>query len=165
MKRRRLIPPVNWKLEKVISGGQIGADIAGVRAAKVAGIPTGGYMPVGWITYNGLRPEYEQEFGMIESLLGSYRTRTWLNVEKSDGTVRIAYNFGSRGEICTMNAVRRYGRPCLDIAPSEPLEPYRVACWLRDNGVRVLNVAGNADEALEVFVESYLGKVFKCLKT
>jgi hypothetical protein len=37
-------------LAKVISGGQTGADQAGRRAARAAGIPTGGWAPLGWKT-------------------------------------------------------------------------------------------------------------------
>jgi hypothetical protein len=37
-------------IERVISGGQTGADQAGWRAARAAGIPTGGFMPKGFLT-------------------------------------------------------------------------------------------------------------------
>jgi putative molybdenum carrier protein len=165
MARKRLVAPINWKLEQVISGGQIGADIAGVRAAKAAGILTGGYMPVGWITYEGLRPEYEEEFGMKQCLLGSYKTRTWENVKHSDGTMRFAYRWFSPGERCTKNALEAYGKPSMDIPPANPPKPRVAALWLRDRGIRVLNVAGNADYHLEAFVEEYLTEVFKWLRT
>jgi hypothetical protein len=36
-------------LEKVVSGGQTGADQGGLRAARLAGIPTGGWAPKGWL--------------------------------------------------------------------------------------------------------------------
>jgi Circularly permutated YpsA SLOG family len=37
-------------LKKIISGGQTGADQAGLRTAKRLGIETGGWMPQGWRT-------------------------------------------------------------------------------------------------------------------
>jgi hypothetical protein len=37
-------------LERVISGGQTGADQGGLRAARACGIPTGGWAPRGWLT-------------------------------------------------------------------------------------------------------------------
>ena len=37
----------------VISGGQTGADQAGWRAAEACGIPTGGWMPRGFLTEEG----------------------------------------------------------------------------------------------------------------
>lgn len=156
--------PVDWTLECVISGGQIGADIAGVRAAKLAGIKTGGNMPLGFITLDGMKPEYREEFGMREAVTGSYRTRTELNVRDSDGTIRIAYRWHSPGELCTLRAINWFEKPYLDIDPANPLKPRAVALWLRSKQIKVLNVAGNADTFLETFVESYLREVFKCLR-
>ena len=45
-------------LERVISGGQTGADQAGWRAARAFGIPTGGAMPKGFLTEDGPCPEF-----------------------------------------------------------------------------------------------------------
>lgn len=42
-------------IEKVISGGQTGADVGGVLAARLHHIKTGGWMPKGWKTLNGAR--------------------------------------------------------------------------------------------------------------
>jgi hypothetical protein len=36
-------------LDRVISGGQSGADQAGLRTARIPGIPTGGTAPRGWL--------------------------------------------------------------------------------------------------------------------
>jgi hypothetical protein len=41
-------------LERVITRGQTGADQAAWRAAKAFGIPTGGAMPLGFLTETGL---------------------------------------------------------------------------------------------------------------
>ncbi|MFZ8324119.1 YpsA SLOG family protein, partial [Staphylococcus aureus] len=41
------------KLKKVISGGQTGADQAGLRAGKAAGLETGGMVPKGCLTDDG----------------------------------------------------------------------------------------------------------------
>src|SRR3954453_21838055 len=50
-------------LERVISGGQTGADLAGWRAARAAGIATGGWMPRGFWTEAGERPEFAELYG------------------------------------------------------------------------------------------------------
>ena len=47
---------------KVISGGQTGVDQAALRAAKAAGIETGGWMPKGFRTLAGPRPEFAAVF-------------------------------------------------------------------------------------------------------
>ena len=50
-------------LEKIISGGQSGADQAGWRVARAFGIPTGGAMPLGFLTEEGSRPEFAELYG------------------------------------------------------------------------------------------------------
>jgi len=44
-------------LERIITGGQIGADQGALRAARAAGIATGGWAPAGWETEAGPAPE------------------------------------------------------------------------------------------------------------
>jgi hypothetical protein len=53
-------------LEKIISNGQTGLDQAGWRAARAAGIPTGGWMPKGFLTEDGPHPEFAEDFGALE---------------------------------------------------------------------------------------------------
>ena len=50
-------------LEKIISGGQSGADRAGWRAAKAFGVSSGGWMPRGILTDDGPHPEFADQFG------------------------------------------------------------------------------------------------------
>ena len=95
-------------LNKVISGGQPGSDIAGVRAAKRAGIPTGGSLPRGFRTEDGPRPSYAREFGMVALEEDDYPTRTRKNVEDADVTLLIAFDTDSRGSHTTLRAVRDY---------------------------------------------------------
>ena len=71
---------------RVISGGQTGADIAGLWAAKLFGIPTGGWAPKNFITLAGNHPEMATTFGMKEHAR-SYRGRTIENLSASDLTI------------------------------------------------------------------------------
>jgi hypothetical protein len=73
---------------KVISGGQTGADMAGLLAARKCGIPTGGTAPKGYLTENGPRPELA-EFGLVEHTSSNYPPRTRKNVKDSDLTLII----------------------------------------------------------------------------
>ena len=52
--------------EKIISGGQTGADMGALLAARELGIPTGGVAPKGWLTENGPQEELLRNFGLIE---------------------------------------------------------------------------------------------------
>jgi hypothetical protein len=52
-------------IELVITGGHTGADQAGLRAARACGIPTGGWVPRGWLTEAGPAP-WLADWGLIE---------------------------------------------------------------------------------------------------
>jgi hypothetical protein len=74
-------------LDRVVSGGQTGADQAGWRAARALGIVTGSRMPEGFLTEAGPRPEFAELFGAVELPGGGYPERTRANVRNSDATV------------------------------------------------------------------------------
>ena len=80
---------------KVISGGQTGADQAGLVVARRFGIPTAGWMPRGWKTSAEPNPHLGREYGLREHT-GDYAERTAANVRDSDGTIRFAGSFRSR---------------------------------------------------------------------
>lgn len=75
-----------WQLTTVISGGQTGADQAGLAAAKFLDYRTGGRCPKGYLTELGAEP-WLREFGLVETSSPGYRSRTLANVQVSDGTV------------------------------------------------------------------------------
>jgi hypothetical protein len=158
-------------VRKVISGGQVGADIASLRAAKRCGIKTGGMMPNGFLTLSGPKPEYKTMYGLQEHASSKlYPPRTYWNVKNSDATLRIAENFGTRGERCTLKAIGKFKKPYVDVQirmddwwPERMVaypSPVHVAEWIVRHEVKVLNVAGNADKGLEEFVKHYLEEVF-----
>jgi hypothetical protein len=153
-------------LERVISGGQTGADRAALAAAKAAGIPTGGWMPRGFRALDGPRPEFAELYGLREHASDLYPPRTALNVKESDATLRFATDWDSSGELLTLAMCQRYLRPHLDVTPGGPVTPAGVAAWLASNRVRVLNVAGNAERTspgIEEFVATFLAEVFRLL--
>lgn len=70
---------------KIISGGQTGADYAGLVAAKVLGLQTGGTAPTNYKTENGPNYELRDYFGL--SAKGTYPERTKKNIMESDRTL------------------------------------------------------------------------------
>ena len=155
-------------LQKVISGGQTGADIAGLVTAKHFGFQTGGSMPYGFKTTDGPRPEYEHEFGCTAQKTASYVSRTYSNVKDSDGTIRLAFNFGSPGEKCTLKAIKQYNKPYIDVDLFEPTDIAIVAEWIIKNKITVLNIAGNSEKTCPGTYEvvcDYLQELFKCFHT
>lgn len=152
-------------IKKVISGGQTGADEAGLWAAKFMGIPTGGWAPFNYMTKNGSNMELKTKYGLEE--WGGYKTRTWKNAEESDGTLRFAKNFNSPGEKCTMKAIEFFGKPHFDIDLTAPVSVREVACFIMDNNIQVLNIAGNTQyKNFDVFdnTRHFLCRLFKYLK-
>lgn len=164
-------------LKKVISGGQIGADMAGVHAAERCGLQTGGWMPKGYKTIEGHHAEHVVKlYNFYQTDTEDYPPRTELNVQQSDATIRFAYNYNSPGERLTQRLVGKYKKPSKDIFLSlgppahilymRPIEELIeiTADWLIDNEVKTLNVAGNANRVIEDIVFDFLFNVFKFVK-
>lgn len=57
---------------QIISGGQTGADQAGLAAAKELGLETGGWLPKGCITDEGRRPDLLALYGMVVSVPSAF---------------------------------------------------------------------------------------------
>jgi hypothetical protein len=153
-------------LTKVISGGQTGSDIAGVLAAKNFGIETGGTMPRGFLTQAGPKPEYATLFNMVEHSSPKYPPRTIKNVSDSDGTIRLAYDFGSPGERLTLKAIQDMKKPYIDVHMASPKSPKEIVDWINRHNIKVLNVAGNSERTYSGItgdVLEYLESVFALL--
>ena len=156
-------------IEKVVSGGQTGVDQAALRAAKAAGIATGGWVPKGFRTVTGPAPELAEEFGSRECHSEEYRVRTELNVRDSDATLMIAANWSSRGMQATIAFAQKHRKPTFRVDMSESCEPEAVITWLRETKIRVLNVAGNREPTskgakafgIGAFAEEFLARVFE----
>ncbi len=90
-------------IERVISGGQTGADMGGLLAATRAGIPTGGWAPKGWLreTPNGHGEEqgdWLARFGLKECPESGYPARRTRNVKDCDAILLFGKNT-SKGSI------------------------------------------------------------------
>jgi hypothetical protein len=144
-------------LQRVISGGQTGADQAGLYAAQEFGYETGGWAPGGFRTLAGNNPRILRDrFGLIETAQRNYQIRTELNAKNSDATIRLASNFNTPGELCTLKAICKHKKPYFDVNMSYWLGEFdrdqyikqrtdEFVEFLTSNQVAVLNVAGNAD--------------------
>jgi hypothetical protein len=159
-------------IERVISGGQTGADQAGWRAARACGLKTGGWMPRGWLTEDGPRPQLAELYGAEEYHTPSYSDRTRANVRVSDATLIFAVDPDSPGSKATALAAYRAVRPCVVVKVNldESIAPHRpqaIVQWVRDKQIRILNIAGNRESkapGIGAWVERYLTEVFRLLK-
>ena len=151
---------------KIISGGQNGADQAGLRAAKFCGLETGGWLPKGCKTLDGPQPDLLTEYGMKEHNSDLYPPRTEANVRDSCGTIRFAKTFSSAGEKCTLRAIKWFNRPYLNVDINDPLDKQEVLLWIKERDIKILNIAGNSEETapgIGDFVYEYLVDVFSQL--
>lgn len=122
--------------DRIISGGQTGADQAALFAARDIGIPTGGTAPKGWRTEDGPAP-WLADFGLVEATTTGYTDRTGRNVWDSDATV-IFGDASSPGSRLTVDRCRAAGKPFLIDPTPDDLVAAVVAF-----DIKVLNVAGN----------------------
>lgn len=127
------------KLIKIVSGGQTGADIAGLKFALEIGIPTGGWAPRGYINEEGKKPELLKDIYHLNEIDGGWVERTIQNVLDSDGTVIFAEKM-SDGSALTIDACRKSNKP-YRINPTK----HQFLEWLNMYNIRVLNVAGNRE--------------------
>jgi hypothetical protein len=153
-------------LTKVISGGQTGADQAGLAAARIYDIPTGGIAPKDFMTANGPMMQILKGTYGLEAM-GTYQSRTWENVEQSDGTIRLCTNFNSPGEKCTLSAIVACRKPYIDIDLIKQPVCSKIATWIVTNNIKILNIAGNRERntnpSIYILTFNYLCAVFGLL--
>ena len=129
------------KPEKFISGGQTGADQAGLFAARTLGIETGGWIPKGWLVQTPEGKDISnpslEEFGLKEHHSSRYSDRTKQNVLDADATVWFGYKDSAGGRL-TIATAREHSKPYI-INPT----PEELRAFVKNLNVRVLNVAGN----------------------
>lgn len=126
----------------IVSGGQTGADRAGLDFAIAHGLPHGGWCPFGRRAEDG--PLHER-YQMLETEGEGYRQRTKRNVADSDAT--LIFNIGelSDGSLATLRFAERAGKPvrvvALDVVDLAT-EAANVREWLVTHAVAILNIAG-----------------------
>ena len=126
-------------VEKIISGGQTGADRAGLDVGLALNIPVGGWCPQGRRAEDGI---IHARYPLTETPEADYDTRTRRNVEDSDGTLILNLGMLDGGTALTVKLARQMGKPCLIVALEEGIEPTAFREWLDENQIAVLNVAG-----------------------
>lgn len=133
-----------YMIRRIVSGGQTGADRAGLDAAIQLGLEHGGWVPKGRLAEDGEVPAL---YDLRETRTRSYLERTRANVRDSDGTVIFFRGALAGGSKRTQQFAIEAGKPCFlarlnDGADSAALVA-AFRAWLREHRVAVLNVAGN----------------------
>lgn len=130
-------------LKKIISGGQTGADRAGLDTAIAKGIPHGGWIPKGRKTEDGLLPD---KYNLSEMTSTSYPKRTEKNILDSDGTLIISHGKITGGSSLTRKLAKQHEKPWIhlnmnDLSIKEAAE--QLSRWIKGHDIQTLNVAGS----------------------
>jgi len=131
-----------WFLKKIVSGGQTGADRAGLDWAIHHGVPHGGWCPQGRIAEDGI---LDLKYHLLEVPNGSYRQRTKRNVMDSDGTLILNLGDLDGGTLATENFARQLKRPSLVMQLDQEISDSDIDAvwqWINEHEISELNVAG-----------------------
>jgi hypothetical protein len=128
---------------KIISGGQTGADRAGLDFALANQIPVGGWCPKGRRAEDGIVP---RRYQLQEHADSAYHARTIQNIKESDMTVVFARSPLSPGSRFTLNQCRRRGKRYLWLAnfPDAEADAKHLRAAL-EGFDGVLNIAGSRE--------------------
>lgn len=180
-------------VNKVISGGQCGADKAGLEAAFKIGITTGGTAPKGFITSKGRDPtlgtkyllkELEDPSGKV-SISQMYVLRSKKNVDDSDGVLAfrlaaskgtdlsIGYALTRKWQSLGTNALdekfkTRY-RPCLVITSLDEKDDEgnikSIRQFIALHHIECLNIIGHREEVIPNFTKRITQVLIAALST
>ena len=142
-------------IEKIVSGGQTGADRMDLDWAIWHDIPHGGWCPRFRKAEDGKIPD---QYQLTETPKSDYVQRTEWNVRDSDGTLIFSLSDKlSRGSAKTAFFCQKHGKPFLHVHPGLS---YSLAAdvlrFVSDNAIKVLNIAGTRASK-----EPYVGKFVK----
>ena len=133
-------------LNRIVSGGQTGADIAALELALERGFPHGGWCPKGRRSLAGPIPDC---FELRETPSDGYLQRTEWNVRDTDGTVVFTLSKNATGgSLKTIDYTRKHQKPCLHLSQADPqLENFthRLLDFIGEHDIETINVAGSRE--------------------
>ena len=147
---------------KIISGGQTGVDRAALDFAMRHGLEYGGTCPHGRKAEDG---RIDAKYNLRETDSLEYAERTKQNVLDSDATlIFVRHPQLGGGTALTHDLAVEHGRPVLVICECDVATEgaKRIAAFLKNNAVRILNVAGPRESeapGLSAFVNRVLESV------
>jgi hypothetical protein len=149
-------------IEKIVSGGQTGADRAALDWAIDHSIPHCGWCPKGRLAEDGTIPS---RYNLQEMPTKDYPRRTEQNVIDSDGTVILTIKpLPTGGSMRTAEFAVKHHKPLLHLHSHEPDPGKKLADFVSMHQIRVLNVAGprvSGEPTVGEFVTKVLDAAFE----
>ena len=139
-----------FSIIKVISGGQTGADMAGLKAAKQLSIATGGTAPRKYKTEKEPNNDLKTVYNLTESHSEDYAVRTEANIRGSHATLVFATNQSSPGTKLTISLCKKNNKRFVLIDPfsdtaTENISEFIVQIFEFYKRDIILNIAGNRE--------------------
>jgi hypothetical protein len=137
------------RIQKIISGGQTGADRAALVFAIERGIPHGGWCPKGRKAEDG---PIDARYQLKETPSAGYVQRTEWNARDSDATV--VFSIGqvlTGGSKKTVELAQKHKKPVLHLSKANGVSDAEAALrrFIEEHNIRVLNVAGPKGVSLD----------------
>ena len=127
-------------IEKIVSGGQTGADRAALDFAISRHIPHGGWCPKGRKAEDGA---LDARYNLKESPSASYLQRTEWNARDSDGTVVFSLApVLTGGSLKTQAFAAKHKKPCAHIHPGMYAPEAAILRFIEAHKIKAFNVAG-----------------------
>lgn len=127
---------------KIISGGQTGADRAGLDFAIKNSVPHGGWCPQGRKALDG---PLDAKYQLIDTPSASYLQRTQWNVRDAD--VTLVFTMAAKvtgGSLKTIEFAKKYRKPCLHVHQGTAGKEIRA--FVETHQPKLLNIAGSREE-------------------
>lgn len=147
---------MKYGLNKIISGGQTGVDLAALMAAEESGYQVGGWCPPDGRNEAGpipvkykLKPTPRERSRLAPEVPRSMRTE-W-NIRDSDGTLLITLTGHQLkgGSLWTLKAAEILSKPCLQVSLPATEDVQSIRAWLLEHQVAILNIAGPSESEIE----------------
>lgn len=141
------------KINKIISGGQTGADRAAFDFALENGIEMGGFVPKGRIAEDGIISDKYPN--LVETETSNYAERTEQNIINSDATIILSHGDLIGGSLLTKEFAQRHKKSFLfidfdefDLQTASEIGKE----FLKFTKCKILNIAGSrASQDKEIY--------------
>lgn len=152
-------------IEKIVSGGQTGADRGGLEAAIKLNISHGGWCPQGRRAEDG---RISSRYNLMETASRDYRVRTEKNVVDSDLTLVFTPGKAAGGSRQTIKYAQQHNKNCYHFDILQPKnENLHLLYSLLVNFDGTLNIAGSRESkfpGIRVYVENILCEVITAIQ-